>query len=288
MRTGNRQTIMRLKIYSNFAILFLVIFTSCRGDQNDDMYAKYIRMVGSNDYPLKSDMSWVTPEIRKILIQKAQLAASNPDSNINFGSRMALIELGDKSTIEAYIADYHQGKTGVMPSVQILPYLIDDLYHGSTYTEPMAPGSGITPSPSIMDSSTATMYKILTVYPFFPRETQEWAKHELMLEGLDKGGPDSKANQTMRAWWEHNKDAILSYRYQDATWLPLPNGDSLITTKPTQNTSNSTSTTVAHEVNHEQSSQPTTEAGIPWWIYGIVVLSMGLIGSLWYFLQSKK
>jgi hypothetical protein len=214
---------MQIIIYSRitaFVIIF-AIFSICRGDDIQDLYVKYISAIGSTDYPQNADMSWVTPELTQSLIIEAKSNLHNSDPLKGGMANMALIELGDPSTIESYMADYHHGKLSVMPSIQLLPYLIDDLYHGSTQIDAMAPNSDVTAGPSLMDNSTVTMYKIVALYPSFRPEIRAWAKRE-MATGFSNEGPNSEANQLMRMWWEHNKEAVLTHEYGKVNWLPTP------------------------------------------------------------------
>ncbi|HEY0257326.1 MAG TPA: hypothetical protein VGC39_07780, partial [Candidatus Methylacidiphilales bacterium] len=35
-------------------------------------------------------------------------------------------------------------------------------------------------------------------------------------------------------------------------------------------------------------SPPVVDTGIPWWIYGIILLSLPIIGCIWYLLRTRK
>jgi hypothetical protein len=140
-----------------------------------------------------------------------------------------------------------------------------------------------------MDKSTAMMYQILTIYPSFPAETRQWARKEMALAQMNEGGANSEANQLMRQWWEHNKDAVLSRQYDKATWLPSASEE--IPVRPTDTSpaaSSQPTPTQPPPPTHASEVQPDSETGIPWWIYAVIVLSLGLIVGLWYFLRSKK
>jgi hypothetical protein len=128
---------MRVKIYSKIIVVFLIGFSFCHGDQSDDLYRKYKDTIFSGDYSKRYNRTWVTPEMRQTLLQKAQAEYASSTPSLKDDAYSVLIELGDKTTIESYMADYHRGKVGgLMPSDELLPYLIDDLYHGSTYAAP--------------------------------------------------------------------------------------------------------------------------------------------------------
>lgn len=98
---------MRVCIFSSLLLLLLISCQLSYADQSDNLYRKYLRTVGSNDYPRNADVTWITPEVKELLIQKAQAAARDLNPDVNFGSKMALIELGDPTTIDAYMAEYH-------------------------------------------------------------------------------------------------------------------------------------------------------------------------------------
>src|ERR1700733_7867998 len=107
MKTGKRQITMRANIISS--LLFLVCLCFCRADQSDELYNKYLSTIGGNNYPEHADVSWITPDVRQLLIKKAYAASRESDPDVNFGSQMALIELGDPAAIKSYVAKYRLG-----------------------------------------------------------------------------------------------------------------------------------------------------------------------------------
>lgn len=195
----------------------LVIFFSCatcRADQNDDLFRKYVDAVCTYDFPEKSDVTWVTPEIREIIIRKAREAVKNPNSSNNFGAGRVLIELGDQPYIEAFVAEQRQHHAPLTESITMLPYLADDLYHGDTIKNVASDFS----LPSTIDVSTRSMYRIIEKYPSFPAEARAWSRKQSQITSLN--GPEGAANRLMRAWWEHNRDAVTTHQYSKAAWLP--------------------------------------------------------------------
>lgn len=100
-----------------------------------------------------------------------------------------------------------------------------------------------------------------------------------------------------------SKNHILPIHVARSSMIPpppqyAPNSSGAATpTNPNGQTSspNQTASRVSSQI--EPSAQmpkpiaeaaPANDTGIPWWIYAIVVFSLGLIGALWYFLRSPK
>jgi hypothetical protein len=185
----------------------------------DDLYRKYLLTISTSEQGTAYYTDWVTPEMKDAFINRAKAGAKSHDPIEQDWYEEALIRLGDKAALQAHVEAFHKNPhRGLKDADSLLPYLIDDLYHGSKEM----------PDPytvSIRDQVDATFLQILRRYPAFPLETRKWADARYDAGGGSIPGdpptywPD-EVNLELRMWWEHNKSAVLAGDYGRATWLP--------------------------------------------------------------------
>lgn len=213
--------------------LSLAVFMQvlCYADQAYDLYAKYWDTVHGDNYPDKCDLSWITPEVREVIIRKAKDVFEHPNLNDtnprnNSGAEQLLIELEDMPIIEAHIAEWRKGKTAVWRVPALIPYIMEDVEHGATAIR----GGGHVFISSVMHDATADIYRMLESYPCFPPETRLWARR-IRNTVFIGDGPDNDGNKLIRSWWDRNKNAILAHKYGEAKWLPTKTGNGNETTE---------------------------------------------------------
>jgi hypothetical protein len=232
-------------------------------------------------------LSWITPEIRAQLIQYASTADTHDLPKPQFITPQdALYMLGDKATVEARIRTYHKadGAQDIGGPPDVLPYLIGDLTQASTENHTGVPGHY-----SLMDTSVIDIYGIIAQWPAFPAETRKWAgdmQYNFMSYAYGYG-PNSLANRLMREWWEHNKEAVLSRQYDKATWLP-PQNEKSQTQNPVQASTPPAETKASSSPTLTSQAHASTETSVPLRLYAIIVLTVGALAGLWYFLRAKK
>jgi len=95
-------------------------------------------------------------------------------------------------------------------------------------------------------------------------------------------GSDGSAVKSIRLWWEHNKEAVLSRQYAKATWLP--SASEQVSDNPIVIKANSSHR--SDPLNPASASvlppRPSTNPSLPSWIYAVAICGLGLIGGLWY------
>lgn len=203
------------------ATLFSLLMETTNQAQTPEELYKRLEdsMVCKGGQPTSYDFSWVTPQIRAELIQYASTTSIGNLSKPQFITpREALLYLGESSTIKEQMNNYRKadGKENIWGPPDLLPYLVDDLIHASSENHVGVPGSY-----SLMDTSLLGSFEIIYQWTPFPAATRSWAGDTYRKIGLYyRLGPDSNANRLLRDWWKHNKEAILSRRYDQAAWLP--------------------------------------------------------------------
>ena len=102
----------------------------------------------------------------------------------------------------------------------VLPYLMSDIYIGSAESRP---GGSDTPRASIIDTSTIMILEIIIRSERFSKATRVWCTS--VYEACKTSGI-ATATPQLKAWWEHNKAAVLAKQYDKATWLPAEKTES--------------------------------------------------------------
>jgi hypothetical protein len=144
------------------------------------------------------------------------------------GGGLALLALKDEEGIAILAQAYN---SGVWPAVvaeadfkmaagngdaSILPYLIHNIYNGATQDR----GGGDSYRPSVRDAALMIAADSIAKSPLFPPATRDWAS----LHARDvKKIPWVRFEESLaqfKAWWEHNREAVLAKDYANATWLP--------------------------------------------------------------------
>lgn len=202
---------MQLRIYISIMFLCFLLDLQVIADDIEALYRRYKDSVFNGEAYLRYDQRWVTPEMRDALIAKARQLADDPDPKTRLTAQSILIRLGDEASLQAVMDRFHKGDYGIPESDALLPYLVNEIYTGETgiVRDHMSP----------MDIALKEMYNIIGHYASFPEKTREWALSTRHLLSFDRG-PGCPANQLMRLWWEHNKDAVIAKQYANATWTP--------------------------------------------------------------------
>ena len=184
--------------------------------------SEYVRlencMVSRGNEPTSYDFSWVTPRIRADLIRYASTTKSDDLPKPQFISPdEARFYLGDPDIIQAHVKAYRlaDGGENMWGPPDVLPYLMDDLVHASSTDH-----IGVVGRYSLMDTSLISSCVIIYQWTPFPEKTRSFAADLSQNLLFYKLGPTSKGNLLMREWWEHNKEAVQSRRYNEANWVP--------------------------------------------------------------------
>ena len=187
------------------------------GDEKSDLYKRFENSLSTGTKQVLHDFSWMTPQMRTELIEYANAKIHDPAKTDFVPPKEVLFWLGDTNVLKERVEAYRKadGATNIEGPPDVLPYLIDDLSHASSENHIGVPGKL-----SLMDTSVVSAYDIINQWPAFPAATRAWAQRLGYNFGIYGSGPNARENRLLREWWEHNKVAVLSGQYSNATWLP--------------------------------------------------------------------
>ncbi len=201
-------------------ILSLIFTAASYGESNPklDEIDKKIRDTLLSPAPHDSDITWITEEVRPIVISKLLQRVNNPYEGRNVEE--ALVKSGHLETIQKLIEELKQGNHRSdalsFASEIAIPYLMPIVYTGSTEQRKMLPGEDIMFMP-VRDRAIGHVLGKIMKSNNFPLESRKWAE-EMGFHGIKY--KDEKYVALVTSWWENNQTAILEERYADATWLP--------------------------------------------------------------------
>ncbi len=180
------------------------------------------------------EINRLSPKERAIVRQFLLGELEDPDPRIVISGASILMMLGEEEGIKFWLKAYHEHDVKMGQDAQsalegqayagnvaLLPYLMDDVYHGSTADR----SGGDLVIPSIRDQSSTFAVWTIESGKLLPAATRAWADslHTLNQEWWTPNTPPETAGPAiiqLKAWWEHNKEAILAKQYDKATWLP--------------------------------------------------------------------
>jgi hypothetical protein len=154
------------------------------------------------------------PQLRSILI------SGNETDRLKAGK--ALAQSGDHPTIQRLVYATKQGNSLAAEilhdsaSLYVIPYLLEDVAHGSMK---LVLGDSLNPYNRVRVTATEIMTETLAAIPGLPAEITAW------LNDLARGGGLAlmlvpEKSKALLDWWEHNGEAVLAGRANEATWLP--------------------------------------------------------------------
>ncbi|MGL4400321.1 MAG: hypothetical protein ACRCXD_10665 [Luteolibacter sp.] len=170
---------------------------------------------------LDYDTSWITDDIRPIVIQKLRVRYENSGLNSPDFLEKVLVRAGDwDSTLRMIenIKDPRKDTAALLyASEEIIPFLIPLICNH--HKGDLGAGSSDHDTMQLEVRRKAIEYFMLHLSDSkrFPLETSIWAGEGFASDTLE----NSEASAAGIAnWWKHNQTAILEKRYQDAKWLP--------------------------------------------------------------------
>jgi hypothetical protein len=232
------------------------------------------------------DWSWVTPENRSTVVETIKQWQTNGNRRVfRYGDQLdgALISLNDEDTVREYVNQYHAGNGQAESELMLYgrEQVVIDLSSDLFLSNGTDRGGGDSYKPSIRDQSADFIARSITKSTSFPEATRDWAKANGYLPAAISS---EKAIASWRAWWEHNKNAILSHRYENATWLPPEVEQSA----PIISQSESNALKPLHEPDIPHIPQITSSSTVSVWLYGAVGLSIMLLAGVLLFLRGRK
>ncbi len=135
----------------------------------------------------------------------------------------ALIARGDEATIARLVFAFRRGNAlaeGILlssASVSVVPYLLEDVAHGSLdhYCGGGHPAIG-----RVRVTASAIVVAALSRTQNLPAETAEWLD-DLRRYYAGRYDHVPELSKTLLDWWSHNGEAMLGNRPNEAAWLPL-------------------------------------------------------------------
>jgi len=265
-------------------LIFFVFLIGFASGQDQELKIQFQKAMEAHSE--KRDLSWITSEQRKILIQQARNDLNSPIESVKTSAKDQLTTLDDEAMLQQ-LANESKAGNGLSEYILLnygneiaLKYLTDAIYNGSS----KASGEGDVMGISEMDAAVLGAFRIIIRSKSFPEETRKWAKKieyraRTTMIGL---GSDGSAVKSIRLWWEHNKEAVLSRQYAKATWLP--SASEQVSDNPIVIKANSSHR--SDPLNPASASvlppRPSTNPSLPSWIYAVAICGLGLIGGLWY------
>ena len=180
-------------------------------------------------HPDETDQTWLTPEMRMIVIDKMLKEAENQsfsNSSNRDQAEKVLVMLGHEETVRRLVEKMKNPKArlgALSEATEIaLPYLMPMVYSGSTEdpNEYGTPGWDVILLP-VRDRAIGSVLGCIRDGRNFPAETRQWGKR---MANMESKYWDGRFISLITSWWEHNQTAILEKRYADATWLPRYKG----------------------------------------------------------------
>jgi hypothetical protein len=186
---------------------------------------KYLRgpdPIGFDEPTSKADVNWVTPDIKPEVIKYLRNKAEDPDFTLR--AQRPLFALYDEETVLHVIKQFENGDLDSLQILQAnlnrqnLKYLIPLIYQGSS--TPRDVGFGLMQSPK--RQAIGLFLDNIGLWNGFNGPSINWAMG--MKFSMQKIGDDPHIMWLFQQWWEHNREAVLSDRFSEATWVPLYKG----------------------------------------------------------------
>jgi len=193
-------------------------------------------------YPGNKNFRTLSSGEQAEVIRRLHLQMGDPDPSMRFGSSLSLLLLRDDVGIAYMVGLYqqpwdpesHSDKPGSQLSAErilesaahagvegILPFLMDNVYHGSPMSRVISGPMDVVIMPSIQEQSIEMALKSIIKSSAYPQAARDWATRT--QNTFDRYAPVEQRKQALaqlKLWWEHNKAAILAKDYAKATWLP--------------------------------------------------------------------
>jgi hypothetical protein len=172
------------------------------------------------------DQSWLTGDIKPLVIEKLLKMRSKPDPRYKMTAEGQLLAIGHIPTIESLVEEMQQpgnlhSNIEMFAREESIKYLMPLVYNGSTSLRTEGRDVTLDIDRSVRSRAAVTVLKVIRVRKSFPVETRKWAE-ELHEDLFSKD--IEKRLDLLKQWWEYNQTAILEKRYADATWLPRYKG----------------------------------------------------------------
>ena len=177
-----------------------------------------------------NDISWVTSDIKSTVIQRLKLIQnSSPDNDIRDNAENGLVALGDDETIARLANQLQSGDFALQSTAEnklrlygregIIVYLAPLMFLADKARSEYNGGIDRVETDSLHDRAASMIIRAVGRSTAFPIATTAWAKN---LSVGEVGIGADHNHDLVRQWWAHNKNAILSRQYSNATWLPSP------------------------------------------------------------------
>ena len=245
------------------------------------------------------DASWITPDMRPTVIARVKLmmqgspAQGAPDSD---SVVRTLLALNDDETVQKLVNEYHAGNTLAEGTLEdygregALKYVAEDMFTGSLK---WGGGGDVIIEPVRIRAATMVANEIANS-PSFPQATRDWAIEMRYAVGHSLN-PGSSECEAMKEWWKHNKAAVMSQQYAQATWLPeRGGGDVGSLSQIPQPTPHVPQPVSASNAPGEQFPSPNHAGIVPntrghsWVLLAAVIIVGGLTGTVWYLRRSAR
>lgn len=167
-------------------------------------------------------LSPVTDSIAQATVPQLRTMVERSQFTEQEKAAKALLEKTDEPTVARLAYAFRRGNQFAeqllleSASLQMIPYLLEDVAHGSLENY----GTGERSGARVRLAATAIMTAALARQTSLPPETVAWfANLERNYSNHLKYIPEH--SKALIDWWTHNGEAVLAGRMEDADWLPV-------------------------------------------------------------------
>lgn len=165
------------------------------------------------------------------MLRAIKAQRDSTDAEVRSDAWRSLISLEDEEAIaivvKTFLEDpYSDAYPGALSfaAPSLLPHLIDAIYNGATKLTDDERMRALKNDDWFFSTRARALHMAigkLSGWKQFPAATQEWAT---VVGIVSFRAPDDIEDELaaaqFKAWWEHNKEAVLAKDYAKATWLP--------------------------------------------------------------------
>jgi len=279
-----------MQLTINKILLFWILSANIVWADIDIIEQKTNELTHSQGSSFHAAIATMTPEMRSAVISKLHdnLNKRRYDE-IDQPSYNVLVTLNDEAAIQAMVDAYHQGSSLGESVLEwsaregSLGILAHDVVNGATDFR----SEGDSRTLSIRDQSTLLMLNAIARSEVFSADARAWAD-KLAKDTFFNRVNFDYANNCTKNWWSHNREAVLSRHYNEATWLPLQDEHSSSQLNLNSTTDQKNVEIAAHELDHLQNLSSAQNKQLPSWLYAIAAFCLTGIIGFWYQMKRKK
>jgi hypothetical protein len=228
---------LSLKVRAAMSIWLLLFIHLTMGQQGARQVAfdnldSFEQKLLHSDWGDSTKIEWILPEQRPMATQRLRAMLLVAPGEGAYSKREivenVLLALRDDEMLRQVAVKYQEGherageRLALYAREDAIQYIIPKVFYDSSKAYVPRGARGADEYYMPMYEATYRVYRLFAKSELLPPQTRAWAAQQFKVRLVNAGwdGPDGVAITSLRQWWGHNKAAVLSKKYDLATWLP--------------------------------------------------------------------